>query len=336
LAGRYGVSPRDLSQVLGLTFRGVPLRKFQGADREIDLGIVLEPSDRRNIDNLSRLPVTYRDDRPILLGQLARFEVGKGPQGIRRENQKTALTITGAYEGDDFGKITDRVEQVMDSIEMPAGYSWSYGRQMRQAQQQQSEMGINILLALACVYLVMAALFESYLHPLVIMLCIPFAAFGVIWTLLLSGTPFNLFAMIGMVILTGVVVNNGIVLLDHINYLRRGGLPRDEAIVTGCRDRFRPILMTALTTILGLAPLALGKTAVADAYYFPLARAVMGGLATSTVLTLVVLPTFYILAEDRALKAKDLVGWGMGRRSLPWRRLDDSGAPPELPGVDPV
>ncbi len=334
LAGRYGVSPRDLSQVLGLTFRGVPLRKFQGADREIDLGIVLEPSDRRNIDNLRRLPVTYREDRPVLLGQLARFEVGKGPQGIRRENQKTALTITGSYEGEEFGDLTDDVEVIMDSIEMPAGYSWSYGRQMRQAQQQQNEMGINILLALVCVYLVMAALFESYLHPLVIMLCIPFAAFGVIWTLLLTGTPFNLFAMIGMVILTGVVVNNGIVLLDHINSLRRDGMERNQAILVGCHDRFRPILMTALTTILGLAPLALGKTAVADAYYFPLARAVMGGLATSTVLTLVVLPTFYILAENMSLRAKRLFDWGMGRRKLPWR--SDAKSPAQPPETELV
>ncbi len=337
LAGRYGVSPRDLGQILGLTFRGVPLRKFQGRDREIDLGIILEPSDRRNIDNLAHLPVTYREGRPVLLGQIARFEIDKGAQGIRREQQKTALTVSGAYEGEEFGELTDEVSRILDSFDYPPGYSWSFGRRLREQQQQQSDMGINALLAVLCVYMVMAALFESFLHPLVIMLCIPFAGLGVVWTLLLTGTPFNLFAMIGVVILIGIVVNNGIVLLDHMNALRRAGRSREEAILEGCRDRFRPIIMTAATTILGLTPLALGKTAVADAYYFPLARAVMGGLATSTVLTLVVLPTFYVLAEDLSVHAKRLWFWGVGRERLPWRaegKRSPSGG--RGPGTEPT
>ncbi len=265
LSGRYGVSPADLAQVLGLTFRGVPLRRFQGENREIDLGIVLEPADRRNIDNLKRLPVTYRDDRPVLLGQVARFEIGSGPDRIQRERQQTALGISGSYEGEDYDTALKEVSEILDSMALPAGYSWSYGRHLRRNQEQQDNMAVNTMLALICVYLVMAALFESFLHPLVIMLCIPFAALGAIWTLILTATPFSLFAMIGMVILIGIVVNNGIVLLDHVNALRRAGLSRDEAILRGCRDRFRPILMTAATTILGLAPLALGRTAVAVA-----------------------------------------------------------------------
>ena len=329
LAARYGVSPRDLSQVLGLTFRGVPLRKFQGEGREVDFGIVLEPADRRNIDNLMRLPVTYRDNRPVLLGQVARFEIGRGPSRIMRERQQTALTISGAYEGDDYDTALAEVTAILDSMDLPSGYSWSYGRHLRRNQEQQDNMAANTLLALICVYLVMAALFESFLHPLVIMLCIPFAALGVFWTLMLTGTPMNLFAMIGIVILIGIVVNNGIVLLDHINGLRRAGLPREQAILQGCRDRFRPILMTAATTILGLAPLAVGKTAVADAYYFPLARAVMGGLTASTVLTLVVLPTFYVLAESWAVWARRALNWGLGRGPLPWRG-GNGGSAPEL------
>ena len=322
LAGSFGVSPRSLAQVLGLTFRGVPLRKFQGKDREVDLGIVLEPSDRRNIDNLFSLPVTYRDERPVLLGQIARFEISKGPQGIRRENQKTALTIHGTYEGEEYDDMLEDVTEIMDSLELPAGYSWSYGQRLLDRRAEQSSMGMNALLALLCVYFVMAALFESYLHPLVIMLCIPFAGLGAVWTLILTSTPLNLFAMIGMVILIGIVVNNGIVLLDHINSLRRGGMRREEAIVEGCRDRFRPILMTAATTILGLMPLAIGKTHITGGYYYPLARTVMGGLAVSTMLTLVVLPTFYILAEDMAAYAKSVIRWGRGKGALPWKCTD--------------
>ncbi|MCP4546760.1 MAG: efflux RND transporter permease subunit [bacterium] len=322
LASSYGVSPRSLSDVLGLTFRGIPLRRFQGAEREIDLGIVLEPASRRNIDNLKQLPITYREDRPVLLGQVARFEIAKGPQGIRRQHQKTALSINGTYEGEEFDDTIEEVEQIMNSLDLPAGYSWSFGRRLLQAQEKQADLAMNALLALVCVYLVMAALFESFLHPLVIMLCIPFAVIGVIWVLMLTNTPMNLFAMIGMVILVGVVVNNGIVLLDHINHLRSRGMSREQAIVEGCHDRFRPILMTASTTILGLMPLALGKTHISGGYYFPLARAVIGGLATSTVLTLVVLPTFYILAENSAAYVRTILGWGKGKGRLPWRSVE--------------
>jgi HAE1 family hydrophobic/amphiphilic exporter-1 len=222
----------------------------------------------------------------------------------------------------------------MDSLEMPAGYSWSYGRQLRQSQEQRNDLGVNALLAIVCVYLVMAALFESLLHPLVIMQCIPFAILGVIWTLMLTGTPLNMFAIIGVVILIGIVVNNGIVLIDHINNLRRAGLDRERAILQGCRDRFRPIVMTAATTILGLTPLALGKAAVAGGYYFPLARAVMGGLAASTVLTLVVLPTFYVLAESAVAWIWQVILWGLRRGPLPWRGASPStgGAGEVLPG----
>jgi HAE1 family hydrophobic/amphiphilic exporter-1 len=118
------------------------------------------------------------------------------------------------------------------------------------------------------------------------------------------------------------VVNNGIVLLDHVNSLRKKGYDRSRAIIDGCRDRFRPILMTASTTILGLMPLALGKASVGDGYYYPLARAVMGGLAAGTVLTLIVLPTFYVLAENGVARAKKTFAWAQGRQPLPWREAE--------------
>ncbi len=326
LGGRYGISAGTLAQILGLTFRGVPLREFQAKDREIKMDIVLEPSDRRNIDNLARLPITYHEGRPILLGQVARFEIGKGAQRIYREQQKTAITVRGSYEGDDYNDMRRRVERVMDTLELPTGYSWSFGRELRESQAEQSEMLINILLALCCVYLLMAALFESFLHPLVIMLCIPFAGLGVIWTMMLTRTPLNIMAMIGIVILIGVVVNNGIVLLDHVNGLRRRGFDRTSAIIEGCRDRFRPILMTASTTILGLTPLAFGRADLGGGYYFPLARAIMGGLATSTVLTLIVLPTFYVLIENATGSIRRTIAWGMGKGSLPWKAVPVSDA----------
>ncbi|HXU12741.1 MAG TPA: efflux RND transporter permease subunit, partial [Candidatus Binatia bacterium] len=138
--------------------------------------------------------------------------------------------------------------------------------------------------------LAMASLFESVAQPFAILFSIPFSLPGAAWLLAATRTPFNLMAQIGLLMLIGIVVKNGIVLLDHMNQLRQAGLPRDEAILQAGRDRLRAVLMTALTAIVGLIPLALGRSSVGDAYYYPLARTVIGGLASSTVLTLIVLP----------------------------------------------
>ena len=147
---------------------------------------------------------------------------------------------------------------------------------------------------------------------------------GVAWFLLITGTPFNIMAQIGILILIGIVVNNGIVLLDHINNLRRKGLPRPEAIREGCTERFRPILMTAMTTVVGLIPLAIGSSSLFDLRYFPMARTLMGGLIASTVLTLVVLPTYYTLVDDFSTGFKRL-----------WRNSSPSAAK-SVPQEEPV
>lgn len=297
-ASVFGVNPSTVSGILNLTFRGMRLRDLQTPEREVPMSLVLEPEDRRNLENLQALTVAAIEDRPVTLEHVADFEFAKAPQTVRRNQQRTAVSISGSYEGEEYRTLLRQVERTMGGMALPQGYSWSFGREFQQAKNQQNEMMVNILLALACVYFVMAALFESLLHPLLIMLCIPFAFMGVVWTLALTNTPLNIMAMIGIVILIGVVVNNGIVLLDHINALRRRGLPMHEAILAGGNERFRPILMTASTTALGLLPLALGDTALTQAQYYPMARALIGGLVSSTVLTLVLLPTFYVLSEQ--------------------------------------
>ena len=174
----------------------------------------------------------------------------------------------------------------------------------------QKEMLINLLLALLLVYLVMAGLFESLLHPFAIMFALPFAFVGISWMCFLTGSPFNLMAQIGLLILVGIVVNNGIVLIHHVHQLTSRGMERREALLEAGRVRLRPILMTTICTILGLLPLATGKSGVGDVLYFPLARTVIGGLAASTLLTLVLIPCIYTLLEDGAA----LVGrvWARG------------------------
>jgi HAE1 family hydrophobic/amphiphilic exporter-1 len=164
----------------------------------------------------------------------------------------------------------------------------------------------------------MASLFESLIHPFAMLFAVPFAAIGAIWFLFVTVTPFNLMSQIGLLILIGIVVNNGIVLIDHVNRKRREGMPREEAIIAAGRERMRPILMTALATIFGLLPLAFGSSGVAGLYYFPLARTVVGGLAMSAFLTLMVLPNIYLLFDS-------IGAWG--------RRVWTSSTAPAVPTV---
>ncbi|MBU0741158.1 efflux RND transporter permease subunit, partial [bacterium] len=300
-AARVGVTPETISQIMGLTYRGVQLPRLNTGLKEVDMIVVLDPSDRESIENLAILTVGAIEGRAVQLGQVADFTIEDTPRRIFRENQKSGIIIRGTYDGENLDDALDKFRILLDGMELPIGYGWDFGSQIRRSQEQQSEMGMNMLLALVCVFFVMASLFESLLHPLVVMSCVPFASVGVFWIMMATGTPFNMMAMIGIVILIGIVVNNGIVLVDHINNHRRGGRAMEDAILAGCRDRMRPILMTAGTTILGLLPLAVFHGAhVGDAEYYPMARAIIGGLASSTLLTLIVLPTYYLIANRYA------------------------------------
>lgn len=192
----------------------------------------------------------------------------------------------------------------MNQVALPPGYSWKFGRGFERQDETQAMMATNILLGIACIFLVMAALFESLLFPLAIILgSILFSVFGVFLFFAATGTTFSFMASIGIMILIGVVVNNGIVLIDHVNHLRIHGMARNQAIIEAGRDRLRPILMTVATTILGLAPLAVGSTQVGGdgPPYFPMARAIIGGLAFSTVVSLLLVPVLYAYFDKLAV-----------------------------------
>ncbi|MGD8414192.1 MAG: efflux RND transporter permease subunit, partial [Candidatus Latescibacterota bacterium] len=296
-ASRFSLTSEGIAGVMNLTFRGVQLNRFQTEEREVPMIISLDPSDRVGIYNLRNLLVGMQDDREVTLGSIATFKETRGASNIWRQNQMTTVSVQGLYQGEDSGDMMRQITATMNSMEYPLGYYWSYSDRIREREQQKSQMGTNALLAVVCVYMLMAALFESLLHPLVIMLCLPLAAVGVVLIMVFTGTKMGLMAMIGIVILIGVVVNNGIVLIDHINNFRRRGLPLEEAVIEGGRERFRPIVMTAATTVLGLFPMAVGNAHIGNGQYYPLARAVMGGLISSTFLTLLVLPTFYVFGE---------------------------------------
>jgi HAE1 family hydrophobic/amphiphilic exporter-1 len=305
-AMRLGMTAQDVSNLFSFTLGGMRLKQFDAGDHEVETWLALRQEDRTSLDDLKRIQVASAGATPVTLGDVATFQVVRREQEIQRENRKVKTEVRAVYEGKDWDRSKERIATLMDAFDLPPGYSWSWDDRILEQDGQGQQMAVNFLLALALVYLVMASLFESLAQPFAILFAIPFALPGAVWLLAATGTPFNMMAQIGLLLLMGVVVNNGIVLLDHLNQLRKAGMPRDEAIIQAGRDRLRPVLMTALTTLLGLLPLAFGGAAVGDLFYYPLARTVMGGLISSSVLTLVVLPYITLGVEGFAAWTKSL------------------------------
>jgi len=299
LARKYRLSPQSVAGVLSIVLRGRQLGGYKTPEGEVDIWIKLRPGDREDLNDLKSMVVgAGPEGQEILLYQVADFHVKKAPGSIAREDRRTTTALYCNYTGAKKEDGKKLVEDVMKSLSFPPGYGWGYGFWTVREEQEDNDFLFNLLLALFMVYFVMASLFESLAHPFAIMLSLLFAFVGVAWFLFFTGTPLNIMAMIGMMILIGIVVNNGIVMLDHVNNLRRAGMPRGEALINGCRERLRPILMTATTTIVGLVPLSVGTSSMLGLRYFPMARTVMGGLAASTILTLIILPLYYELVDD--------------------------------------
>ena len=303
-AARLGISPRDLAEIFGFTLGGRPLRRFQTEDREAEVLLMMSQQDISRVEDLRNFTLIADGGVPIAFGNLADFEIVERSRTIQRVDRKAVATLRASYEGEAWEDARGEIEEELDAMALPAGYSWSFGERINRQDTDLQNMAVNYLLALLLIYIVMAAQFESLVHPLAILISIPYALWGASWTLLATNSPFNLMAQIGMLILMGIVVKNGIVLIDHVNKLRRDGMERTEALLVGGRDRLRPILMTAGATMLALVPMGIGRTGLDGLYYFPLARTVIGGLAASTVLTLVILPFFYTLLDDLAAKAR--------------------------------
>ena len=296
-AAAVGLTVQQIAGSIAIAMRGENLREFRGDLGEVAVRLAFRDSDKQSVEQLANLPLYAADGRRITLGTVANFHLGYAPDTIQRIDRQTAVVISANLEEDSsLEQVRPKVESLMEQFELPPGYSWKFGRGFDQQDETQQMMATNIMLGIACIFLVMAAVFESLLFPFSIILgSIAFSIFGVFLFFAATGTTFSFMASIGIMILIGVVVNNGIVLVDHINNLRQEGMPRNEAIVEAGRDRLRPILMTVATTILGLTPLAVSTTQVGGdgPPYFPMARAIIGGLAFSTIVSLLVVPALY-------------------------------------------
>lgn len=304
------------TQAVAFTVQGAlssrPVSYFKTPSRELDLVMQYAEEDRETLDQLKKVPVFRGGGSPgggatLPLGAVAGFEMKPGPQAIERENRMSKVSITANTTDSKamFGAMRE-VGAIMASFPMPPGYSWSYGRWTRWQTQDDASSTFALLFALGLIYMLMAALFESFAHPFTIMLSVPFAFLGVGVVLKLVNQPLDTMVLIGLIILVGVVVNNAIVLVDHINQLRGEGMPILDAIVQGGQHRLRPILITAVTTILGLTPMVgpfflpqiFGSLEGRAATWAPVGLVIVGGLATSTFLTLMIIPTIYSVVDD--------------------------------------
>jgi len=302
-ARQLGVNTDAIQQTIAWTLRGFPLPAFQEKGRQVPLLIEYDEEKTAGLATLRDLSV-FGEQGMVPLSSVAELASTKGSRSIYRRDGQTSFTLTAKVDDPtQIIPITERGYRALGELDMPRGYG--FDRQDSAGSRQEAEFAElqnAFLLSIVLVFLLMGILFESLLLPFSVLFTIPFAIMGAKWTLFLTGTPMDSMGYIGMIILAGVVVNNGIVLIDRVHCLRREGLARTEAIVTGCGQRVRPVLMTALTTVCGLFPMILTEPAGGGngIDYRALATIVAGGLVASTFFTLWVVPLVYSLLDDLA------------------------------------
>jgi HAE1 family hydrophobic/amphiphilic exporter-1 len=245
------------------------------------------------VAELANLEIGRHDGQAVSLGAVADVRVGKGPGEIERIGQQRAARVSAQLSGRDLGSAAKDVDAMLAAMPRAPGVDVRLAGQNRELSGSFGSLQFALLLAVFLVYLVMASQFESLLHPFVILFSLPLAVIGVVWALAATHTSISIVVLIGLVVLVGIVVNNAIVLVDWANQLRKRGLAKTDALVEAGRARLRPILMTMLTTVLGLVPMAIGVGEGAE-LRAPLAITLIGGMLLSTVLTLVVIPCVYV------------------------------------------
>lgn len=306
-AARYGFSAQEVASYVGIALRGTPLREFRRDGVEVPVQLRFADAQETSISDLSSFTLRTATGEQIPLMTLISADLIPSSTQITRVDRQTMLELKADLApGVTAPEARVAMQEVMDSASLPSGYDYTFEGAFRQNDEAGSQMMFNTLIALVMIYVVMAAVFESLLFPAAILSGIGFSVLGVFWLFALTGTTFTIMASIGILVLMGVVVNNGIVMVEHINTLRRSGLSRSDALVQGCHDRLRPILMTMGCAILGMVPISLSTTQIAGGGppYYPMARAIAGGLAFSTVVTLLFLPTIYAILDDTGLAAR--------------------------------
>lgn len=297
-AAQLGLPVRDIADRVVNAVRGEVATRYTLLDKKIDVLVRSVDTRASSVEEVRNLIVNPGSDRPVPLYAVASVELATGPSEIRRANQERVAVVSANLGSGDLGGAIAGLNELLASQPLPPGIAAYVGGQSSELQDSFDSLQFTLILAIFLVYLVMASQFESLIHPLVILFTIPLSAIGAVWALLLTGTTVNVVAYIGLIMLAGIVVNQSIVLIDAVNQARDRGLSRHAAILEAGRVRLRPILITKLTTILGLLPMALGLGEGAEVRA-PMAITVIGGVLLTTFLTLLVIPVVYDVMDRR-------------------------------------
>ncbi|HEY8393824.1 MAG TPA: efflux RND transporter permease subunit [Thermaerobacter sp.] len=319
---RYGLSVQEVETALRVAFGGMTVARVRTGTDEWDVRLALPDEVRAEYGRLADLTLRTATGQVVRLGDVARIGVEPAPVAITREDGRRQVQVEVNLDGSrPLGVVTGEIRAALEGMSFPQGYTWSLGGEAEQMDETFRSLGLSIVLAILLVYLIMAAQFESFFHPLVILFCLPPTVVGAVVGLWLHGIPIGVTALLGFLMLVGIVMNNAIVLVDYTNVLRRRGMGREEALLEAGPVRLRPILMTMLTTNLGLVPFAY-LPGESSELLRPLAVVVIYGLLASTLVTLVLVPVAYSLLED-----------GLQRLREAFRRRDVSAGAREVPGA---
>jgi HAE1 family hydrophobic/amphiphilic exporter-1 len=299
---RHDIPPELIGDFLVNAVRGKRATQFKELDKKYDVLVRLDKETRENIDSLLDEEISYRGIL-IPLRELVYYEIAKGPKEIRRENQQREVLVSANLRGAKISQVVPRIREKIDELNLPPKYRVVFSGEQEEMTKSFRSLIFAFFLAVILVYMIMAAQFESLLHPFLILFTLPMGLTGAIWALFLTGQTLNVISVIGMVVLAGIVVNDAIVKIDYTNQLRKRGFALRAAIMEASRIRLRPILMTTVTTAFGLFPMSLGLGKGSELQQ-PLAISVIGGLILATFLTLILVPLAYELAEGHRAKVK--------------------------------
>lgn len=307
-AAQAGLSVYQVASMVQTATLGTVVSRYREGAEEVDLRVRFRDEFRNNMDVIRNIPILNPLNKTVYLGQVAEVEKGEGPIEIDRENQTRIVTVSANIAGRDLGSVVKDVKARLSTMEreFPSGYFIEYGGAYEQMKDAFLVLAGVFGLAVLLIYMVMASQFESFLHPFVIMFTIPLGLIGVVLLLILSRQPINLMVGVGFILFAGIAVANGIVMIDYVNQLRRRGIEKAEAIIQGAVTRLRPVLLTALATILGMIPMALSRS-MGSEMRGPMAITVIGGLTATTFLTLFVIPIIYSLFEKVSFKKQKAV-----------------------------
>ena len=306
-ASQLGLSVREMADRVVSSVRGSVATRYKLRERNIDVLVRSVDTRASSLEEIRNLIVNPRSDRPVPLSAVADVRLALGPAEIRRASQERVALVSANLASGDLGTAVSELEDIVAGLVVPVGTSAYVSGQSEEMQDSFRSLQFTLLLAVFLVYLVMASQFESLLHPFVILLTIPLALVGSVWAMYLTGTTINVVAYIGLIMLAGIVVNQSIVLIDAVNQARQHGMDKHAAIIHAGKIRLRPILITKLTTILGLLPMAIGLGEGAEIRQ-PMAITVIGGVAISSVFTLLVIPVVYSLLDRKRFPAGQQAG----------------------------